>query len=296
MIRDYRNAQRQPSLDEIRSDLAAVKFDQARLAAENIALRAEQARLTAENTVFKEEINALRTEVQNFRASCRAPQMSARQMERYYQTILAEKLGAGHMRIAGVGVTDITTPDAHIEVKHWGRYQEVPGQLAKYNQAVPRARLCAYFFGEEPIPERYGQILELMKTFNIDVFAVDARGEIRRCETHLAANDTSAAAQLFATEYVVAETNSKIKRHILFFAFRVWAKLKAQSCALPMDKEMTALFVPHLGSLYSNHWQGEWLTGWKDRKLLLPEGFMMEKRSLTPGDETILRDWFERGL
>ena len=52
--------------------------------------------------------------------------------ERYYQAILEAKLKAGHMRISKVGETDITTDDAHIEIKKWKDHDKVIGQLFRY--------------------------------------------------------------------------------------------------------------------------------------------------------------------
>jgi len=94
--------------------------------------------------------------------------------EKYYQQLLERLLGAKHLYIQGVGYTDLTTDDAHIEVKKWSDYHVVPGQLAKYNHVAPRARQCAYFFGPTPDKKRLALIRDLMGKFSIEMFSFDA--------------------------------------------------------------------------------------------------------------------------
>src|SRR4051794_3035724 len=82
---------------------------------------------------LKLTLAALKEEVEDMKA--------VKHNEPYYQTILEKKIGAGHMHIEGVGTTDITTDDTHIEIKRWTRADEIIGQLGRYNSAVPRPHL-----------------------------------------------------------------------------------------------------------------------------------------------------------
>jgi hypothetical protein len=103
-----------------------------------------------------------------------------RKKEKYYQRILENRLGAKHLRVPGVGETDLTTDDSHIELKKWSDYDDVPGQLAKYNLIIPRPRRCGYFFGPLPGRKRIAFIEALMKSFGIEMYSFDADDDIHR--------------------------------------------------------------------------------------------------------------------
>lgn len=98
--------------------------------------------------------------------------------EDYYQKLLEVQLSAGPMTIPGVGRTDITTATQHIEIKRWGRYHEVPGQLAKYQMACPRRHLVAYFFGMKPGHDRLKDIRAFMQAHKIKMYSFDEDDEI----------------------------------------------------------------------------------------------------------------------
>lgn len=144
----------------------------------------------------------------------------ARKKESYYQAMLSGKLNAGHMRIEGVGVTDITTPEAHIEIKAWARFQGVPGQLAKYQQAVKRDKVCVYFFGPEPSGERYEQILALMEVAGIEVFSFGPDDEVHEHRQHV----TMSIVDRFARDRLVRQEGITLKRPDGIRAMREWAQ------------------------------------------------------------------------
>ena len=95
-----------------------------------------------------------------------------------YQKLLEEVLGGTHVTIQGVGTTDITTDDAHIEIKKWSSYQSVPGQLSKYQMGLPRPRSCVYFFGTKPKSLRLNHIINLMRFHRIELYSVDENDQI----------------------------------------------------------------------------------------------------------------------
>ncbi|KAJ3035221.1 hypothetical protein HDV00_004129, partial [Rhizophlyctis rosea] len=88
--------------------------------------------------------------------------------ESYFQDLLAKRVGVadlkskGNLTIPGVGTTDVTTPEAHYEIKRWSKYDIVPGQLGKYQLKVRRSKSIACFFGRMPTAERLEIILRLM--------------------------------------------------------------------------------------------------------------------------------------
>jgi hypothetical protein len=103
-----------------------------------------------------------------------------RKNERYYQRLLEERLGAKHHHLSGIGTTDLTTDDAHIEIKKWSDYDDVPGQLAKYEQKLHRARKMACMFGPTPEKARLRFIFELFTKSKIEMYSFDANDELIR--------------------------------------------------------------------------------------------------------------------
>ena len=93
--------------------------------------------------------------------------------EAYYQRLVEKITGGKHMHLEGVGTTDVTTPDAHIEIKSWHRYHEVIGQLYKYQKACPRSKSVVYFFGIPPSSKRLNSIVESMVANDIRMYSFD---------------------------------------------------------------------------------------------------------------------------
>ena len=99
------------------------------------------------------------------------PIVAARKNEDHYQTLLQNEFGLGHKSLKGVGITDVTTGDAHIEIKRWSRSDEAMGQLAKYQQACPRARSCVYFFGVKPANKKLHDTVALFLDKGVEVYS-----------------------------------------------------------------------------------------------------------------------------
>ena len=91
-------------------------------------------------------------------------------LEKDYQ-IRLEKLfpGCSHQKNK-YGITDITTPELHIEIKNWYNYKYCVGQLITYNLANPIKKLLAAFFGDTNFMER---AIEVMHQVKIDVWGLD---------------------------------------------------------------------------------------------------------------------------
>lgn len=97
--------------------------------------------------------------------------------EIYYQKFLERKLLATHKKTTH-GITDITTNNEHIEIKHWKNYKNALGQLLSYNHNDNKS-LCAYFFGSVN-DNQCEQIIELyrLKGVSIKQFIDTANGII----------------------------------------------------------------------------------------------------------------------
>lgn len=69
--------------------------------------------------------------------------------ERVYQHALVAKHGHGHKRLPS-GISDVTTPDRHIEIKRWPLYKQALGQLLAYDYYDKKPILEAHLFGRYP--------------------------------------------------------------------------------------------------------------------------------------------------
>jgi len=219
----------------------------------------EMAALKQETISLRAKVMALEDENKRLRsAGGRQPKKA----ERYYQNLLAAKLGFGHCPISRVGVTDITTPDTHIEIKNWRDYDDVPGQLQKYQKALKRPNQCVYFFGEEPGNERFGQIIELMKDANIEVFSFDSNDHIRK---HDIVEPEPDHFDKFAEAHIVEEDGARLGFLDLRSAFMVWAEKEKRT--IPQKSKLLHLFTSKLGARYHNQLDGTWLNGWRNKRL-----------------------------
>ena len=66
--------------------------------------------------------------------------------EKFFQKVLESIYGGSHMKFDG-GESDITTNEAHIEIKRWTCWKEIEGQLSAYNYFSKRDKLIACCFG-----------------------------------------------------------------------------------------------------------------------------------------------------
>ena len=66
--------------------------------------------------------------------------------EKFFQKVLESIYGGSHMKFDG-GESDITTNEAHVEIKRWTCWKEIEGQLSAYNYFSNRDKLIACCFG-----------------------------------------------------------------------------------------------------------------------------------------------------
>ena len=67
--------------------------------------------------------------------------------ESHYQKHLISHYNGTRLRL-DCGITDITTSEMHIEIKHWKNWKHAIGQLQTYNQRAWRSKLYCAFFGD----------------------------------------------------------------------------------------------------------------------------------------------------
>lgn len=92
--------------------------------------------------------------------------LTDKKYEIYYQRFLEKKLNATHKKTK-YGITDLTTENQHIEIKHWKNYKNALGQLLSYNFDENK-ELYVYFFGQ--ISEcKKNSIVELYKSKNMNI-------------------------------------------------------------------------------------------------------------------------------
>ena len=65
--------------------------------------------------------------------------------EQFYQEIMEKHFNAAHKTL-NIGITDITTDDAHYEIKRWSCWKEALAQLQLYNDEDPKEHIYACFF------------------------------------------------------------------------------------------------------------------------------------------------------
>ena len=81
--------------------------------------------------------------------------------EQDYQKALECILGGKH-HVGSNGISDITTGEFHAEIKYWRNWKSVIGQLSAYNAASPKNELRAYFFGQQPPPDKTQNIMNII--------------------------------------------------------------------------------------------------------------------------------------
>ena len=133
-------------------------------------LQEEITAVKADNTALRTDVERLKEEIQIVLRTLSHYVVSERK-EKYYQKVLEDFFGAGHMRIVEIGETDITTEDSHIEIKRWSKFSDVTGQLFRYQRAVKKDRLCVYYFGARPSGRKVKEIYELMRAAGIEMYS-----------------------------------------------------------------------------------------------------------------------------
>lgn len=87
--------------------------------------------------------------------------------ERHFQKQLQARIGYGHKRLPS-GITDITTPTKHIEIKNWRQWKFALGQLLAYDYYDKKDRLEVHMFGD--YPEKNKEIARaVFDSYNIHV-------------------------------------------------------------------------------------------------------------------------------
>lgn len=93
---------------------------------------------------------------------------TSKRNEDFYQAMLEKHFNATHKRLS-VGITDITTDDAHIEIKRWSCWKEALSQLLLYNRADPKEHIHACFF-EKCTEALKKLVVDNFITFGIEVY------------------------------------------------------------------------------------------------------------------------------
>lgn len=83
--------------------------------------------------------------------------------EHTYQKILEHVYSGAHKYIRGIGITDITTDDMHLEIKRWPLWKNGMGQLIAYNTEVPKDKKVLCLFGEYGTERKAKAIQTLVK-------------------------------------------------------------------------------------------------------------------------------------
>ena len=123
-----------------------------------------------ENTCLKYflKIRDLEEEVYNLKKS--SNNTTVEKNEAYYQKILVEK-GFGNHEVVTLGITDITGPNIHIEIKNWKEWIKASGQLDAYNFCSPKTFQAIYFFGEPPTTKKLVEIIKFLESKYIRMFS-----------------------------------------------------------------------------------------------------------------------------
>ena len=89
------------------------------------ALEIENAEQKAKLELCLDQINDLKTSLSGNLLRIGALEIAVRDLthvrkdESFYQALLEKEFKSGHAHLRGVGFTDVTTEDAHIEIKRW---------------------------------------------------------------------------------------------------------------------------------------------------------------------------------
>lgn len=96
------------------------------------------------------EIYVLREELQNkdkviHKQKLELAFLKKKKNEDFYQGIMEQHYNATHKTLE-CGITDVTTNDAHYEIKRWSCWKEALSQLILYNDDDPKEHMYACFF------------------------------------------------------------------------------------------------------------------------------------------------------
>jgi len=197
------------------------KSEVACLASEIDALRRENGLLQEKNDVLSRDVQGLKAEM-NAMQKTLSRFVASERKEKYYQAILEERFKAGHQRIVGIGETDITTEDAHIEIKRWSKFSDVTGQLARYQRAVRKDHRSVYFFGARPKAAKIKEIYELMCEAGIEMFSFAPDDSVIRHGPEEDEDPRGHAVKVFARERLVQNPRGTVLWVDLLRAYNEW--------------------------------------------------------------------------
>jgi hypothetical protein len=153
-----KNQNTNKAMNNTNTDLNKVFFE------EFFILKAQVKQLIDQNNESKSQIEQLKFENNELKQD--VENLKAKRDEHYYQRFLEKCLGATHKKTA-LEITDITTENEHIEIKHWKNYKAAYGQLSCYNHNDNKT-LCAYFFGDIKSNLRES-IIDFYRTKNVSI-------------------------------------------------------------------------------------------------------------------------------
>jgi hypothetical protein len=123
------------------------------------------AQLNYENKNLKNKIEQLELEFSIIKNQLY--ELQNKRNENYYQKFLEKYFSASHHKTT-FGITDISTDNQHIEIKHWSKYKQALGQLLSYNFNDNKS-LAAFFYGSVK-EEQKQNIIQLFVSKNVSVY------------------------------------------------------------------------------------------------------------------------------
>ena len=124
-----------------------------------------------ENQGYINQITALTTELQQKNMTIENMKLEIaflrnKKNEQFYQEIMERQFNAAHKTL-NIGITDITTDDAHYEIKRWSCWKEALSQLQLYNDEDPKEHLYACFF-ETCTDNHKEKVQKCLNKYNIE--------------------------------------------------------------------------------------------------------------------------------
>lgn len=122
-----------------------------------------------QNTIVNQlvlDIQNLKQENETMKVQLRI--LQEKRNELFYQSILEKYYNASHKTLP-LGITDITTEDAHIEIKNWDSWKEALSQLQIYNDCDPKQYLRVCFFGKCTEKQKE-KVYICMKKYNLELY------------------------------------------------------------------------------------------------------------------------------
>lgn len=121
-----------------------------------------------ENQGYIHQITALTTELQQKNMTIENMKLEIaflknKKNEQFYQEIMERQFN----KTLNIGITDITTDDAHYEIKRWSCWKEALSQLQLYNDEDPKEHLYACFF-ETCTDNHKEKVQKCLNKYNIE--------------------------------------------------------------------------------------------------------------------------------